>query len=74
MWQFSRETDFVKLAESLGCVGMRVEQPSEVQPALKQALSLNRPVVLDVRTDSKAMAPRGWTGAAEAPLRPGTGY
>src|SRR5438128_3048405 len=74
MWQFSRETDFVKLAESLGCVGMRVEQPSEVQPALKQALSLNRPVVLDVRTDIKAMAPRGWTGAAEAPLRPGTGY
>ena len=68
------DINFVKLAESLGCVGMRVEQPSEVQPALKQALSLNRPVVLDVRTDSKAMAPRGWTGAAEAPLRPGTGY
>jgi thiamine pyrophosphate-dependent acetolactate synthase large subunit-like protein len=53
---------------------MGVEQPGEVQPALKQALSLNRPVVVDVRTDSKAMAPRAWTGTAEAPLRPGSGY
>jgi acetolactate synthase I/II/III large subunit len=74
MWQFSRSTDLVKLAESLGCGGIRVERPDEVQPALAQALSMDRPVLLDVRTDIKAMAPRGWTGAAEAPLKPGTGY
>ena len=74
MWQFSRETDFVKLAESLGCMGIRVEQPSEIQPSLKRALAANRPVVVDVLTDIKAMAPRAWTGAVEAPLRPGTGY
>jgi hypothetical protein len=30
--------------------------------------------VVDVLTDFKAMAPRAWTGAVEAPLRPGTGY
>ena len=29
MWQFSKETDLVKLAESLGCVGIRVDQPGE---------------------------------------------
>ena len=74
MWQFSRQTDLVKLAESLGCMGLRVEQPSEVQSALKQALGANRPVLLDVRTDIKAMSPRAWTGAVEAPLRPGAGY
>jgi acetolactate synthase-1/2/3 large subunit len=74
MWQFSRNVDLVKLAESLGCMGICVERPDEVQPALKQALSANRPVLLDVRTDIKAMSPRAWTGAVEAPLRPGTGY
>jgi acetolactate synthase-1/2/3 large subunit len=74
MWQFSRETDFVKLAESLGCMGMYVNRPDEVQTALRRALGADRPVVLDVRTDIKAMAPRAWTGAAEGPLRPGTGY
>jgi acetolactate synthase-1/2/3 large subunit len=74
MWQFSRETDFVKLAESLGCMGICVEQPNQLQPALKRALAANRPVLLDVRTDVKAMAPRAWTGTVEAPLRPGAGY
>ena len=38
------------------------------------ALAANRPVLLDVRTDIKAMSPRAWTGAVEAPLRPGAGY
>jgi acetolactate synthase-1/2/3 large subunit len=74
MWQFSRDTDFVKLAESLGCLGIRVERPDDVQPALRKAFAAHRPVVLDVRTDIKAMSPRAWTGAVEVPLRPGTGY
>jgi len=74
MWQFSRDTAFVKLAESLGCMGICVSEPAEVGPALLRALAANRPVVLDVRTDIKAMSPRAWTGAVEAPLRPGTGY
>jgi acetolactate synthase-1/2/3 large subunit len=74
MWQFSRQADLARLAESLGCLGMVVEQPSEVAPALARALRADRPVLLDVRTDIQAMAPRAWTGAEEAPLRPGTGY
>ncbi len=74
MWQFSKHTDLVKLAESLGCVGIRVEQPSELKAALDRAFAAGPPVVLDVRTDIGAMAPRAWTGAPDAPLRPGTGY
>lgn len=74
MWQFSKDTDFVKLAESLGCLGLRVEQPSELRPSLERAFGAGRPVLLDVRTDIRAMAPRAWTGQAEAPLRPGAGY
>jgi thiamine pyrophosphate-dependent acetolactate synthase large subunit-like protein len=53
---------------------MCVERPDDIQPALARALAMNRPVVLDVRTDIKAMSPRAWTGAVEAPLRPGAGY
>jgi acetolactate synthase-1/2/3 large subunit len=74
MWQFSRETNLAKMAESLGCMGIVVEQPDELKPALARALSANRPVVLDVRTDIEAMAPRAWTGDPDAPLRPGAGY
>jgi acetolactate synthase I/II/III large subunit len=44
--------DFVKLAEAYGHVGILVEKPSDVEPALKEAISLkDRTVFLDVRTD-----------------------
>ncbi len=74
MWQFSRKTDLVTFAESMGALGLRVEQPSELKPAFERALAADRPVLLDVRTDIKAMAPRAWLGRPDAPLRPGTGY
>jgi acetolactate synthase-1/2/3 large subunit len=44
--------DFVKLAEAYGHVGLKIEKPSEVEPALKEAIRLkDRTVFLDVRTD-----------------------
>jgi acetolactate synthase I/II/III large subunit len=44
--------DFVKLAEAYGHVGLLVEKPSEVEPALKEAIRLkDRTVFLDIRTD-----------------------
>ena len=43
--------DYVKLAEAYGGIGMRVETEAEVEPALRQALSLNRTVVIDCRVD-----------------------
>ena len=46
--------DFVKLAEAYGHVGMRIEKPAEVGPALREAMSLrDRAVFLDFVTDQK---------------------
>lgn len=56
-----QKTDFAKLAEDMGCVGIRVEEPGQIAEAFKSALSLNRPVVVDVVTDSACRAPSPWT-------------
>ena len=46
--------DYVKWAEAMGCVGLRVESPEEVQPAIDKANEIDdRPVVIDFRTDSR---------------------
>ena len=45
--------DYVKWAEAMGCVGIRVESPEEVGPAIEKANSIDdRPVVIDFRTDA----------------------
>ena len=44
--------DYKMWAEAMGCVGMRVEDPEEVLPAIEKANSIDdRPVVIDFRTD-----------------------
>lgn len=44
--------DFVKLAEAYGHVGIKVEKPEDVEPALRRALELkDRTVFIDFRTD-----------------------
>jgi acetolactate synthase-1/2/3 large subunit len=58
--------DYVKWAEAMGCVAMRVEDPDEVGPAIDKANEINdRPVVLEFRTDSSEkvypMVPAGHT-------------
>jgi acetolactate synthase-1/2/3 large subunit len=45
--------DYVKWAEAMGCIGIRVESPEEVQPAIDKANDIDdRPVVVEFRTDS----------------------
>ncbi|MBI4205629.1 MAG: thiamine pyrophosphate-binding protein [Betaproteobacteria bacterium] len=61
MWGFTN-VNFAKVAESLNCVGMRVEKPAEVAPALEKALAARQPVVIDVVTDHRAFSPKTWTG------------
>ena len=42
-----------KWAEAMGCVGIRVESPEDVGPAIEKANSIDdRPVVVDFRTDA----------------------
>jgi len=44
--------DFVKLAEAYGHVGLKIEKPSEVEPALREMLRVkDKCFFLDVRTD-----------------------
>ncbi len=40
--------DYVKLAEAYGAVGIRASKVSEIDEAIRQALAVDKPVVLDV--------------------------
>jgi thiamine pyrophosphate-dependent acetolactate synthase large subunit-like protein len=45
--------DYAKVAEGLGAVGLHVERPDEIAPAIQRAQRLNaegRCVLLDVKT------------------------
>ena len=44
--------DFVKLAEAMGAKAYRVTKKEEVEPVLKEAISLNIPVVIDFQIES----------------------
>ena len=46
-----RKTDFVKLAEAFGAVGMRANTIGEFEEAFKKALTINGPVVIDTLVD-----------------------
>ncbi|HVV63761.1 MAG TPA: thiamine pyrophosphate-binding protein [Pseudolabrys sp.] len=56
LWTYNK-MNFAKLAEDMGALGIRVEQPAELAPALKQALAAGRPAIIDVVTDIEALAP-----------------
>src|SRR5579872_249305 len=45
------EINYAAYAQLLGLEGIRVERENEIAPALKQALSAQRPVVLDLLSD-----------------------
>jgi acetolactate synthase-1/2/3 large subunit len=53
-------TDFAAVARSFGVRGIRVEQPAELAPALRQAFAAGEPVVVDVVTDIEPRAPEPW--------------
>ncbi len=56
LWHFT-DVNFATIAENMGAVGIRVEQPSELPGALDQAFAADRPVIIDVVTDIDALAP-----------------
>jgi acetolactate synthase-1/2/3 large subunit len=56
LWTFSK-VNFARIAEDMGALGMRIEKPGDIAPALAQALTADRPVILDVVTDIDALAP-----------------
>ena len=59
MWQFE-DLNLARVAESLGCQGIRVEKPAELRPALEKALESGRPTVIDTVSDIELLAPAAW--------------
>ncbi len=55
------DVNFAKIAQDIGCLGIRVERPEEISKVLKEALESDLPVLVDVVTDGKIKAPTPWT-------------
>jgi acetolactate synthase-1/2/3 large subunit len=45
----------------MGALGIRVEKPGDIAPALQRALAAKRPAVIDIATDIEALAPTAVT-------------
>ncbi len=59
LWVFE-DVNFAEVAKSMGCTGIRVEDPKEIRPALERAVAAEGPVVVDVASDIDAMAPTAY--------------
>ena len=55
--KFSRPIDVARLAESLGALACRVEEPNQLAGALGAALKSGRPAVIDARVDLEVCPP-----------------
>jgi len=60
LWML-REVNLAKVAESMGCFGIRVTQPGEMAGAMERALAAGKPAVIDVVTDIEGIAPPPWS-------------
>jgi len=59
------EINFVKLADAFGAYGIRVDRPSEVVPAIREAIETPKPVIIDFRvTPEENVYPMVPAGAA----------
>ena len=56
LWTFNK-TNFARIAEDMGALGIRVDNADAFPAALAQALAANQPAVIDVVTDIDALAP-----------------
>lgn len=56
-----KAVNFAKIAQEMGCMGIRVERADEIAGALKKGLAADRPAVVEVLTDPDCVAPRPWS-------------
>jgi acetolactate synthase-1/2/3 large subunit len=61
LWTYTKN-NFARIAEDIGAIGMRVEKPADLAPAMHKAFKADRPVVIDVVTDIDALAPVAVSG------------
>ncbi len=55
--------NFARIAQEMGCLGLRVENPDEISGAIRQALAAERPTVVEVMTGLEYHAPNPWASA-----------
>jgi acetolactate synthase-1/2/3 large subunit len=60
LWTY-KPMNFARLAEDMGALGIRVDNPNDFAPALARAIASKRPAVIDVATDIEALAPTAVT-------------
>jgi acetolactate synthase-1/2/3 large subunit len=56
---FEHPLDVAAMAEAMGAVAYRADKPSQVERAVRDALALGRPAVVDVRVDPDIQPPMG---------------
>ena len=56
--------NFAKVADSMGCIGFRVENPADIRSTLDKALAASRPAVVELLSDAAIRAKRGWVPPA----------
>ena len=45
------ETDFAQIGRAFGCQGVRIDNPDELEPAIREALNSSAPTVIDAITE-----------------------
>lgn len=51
------DTDYAAIARAFGCVGIRVEKPEQMRPALEKAFASGKPAIIDVVIDPNVIPP-----------------
>ncbi|MGQ0601727.1 MAG: thiamine pyrophosphate-binding protein [Anaerolineales bacterium] len=53
--------NFSRIAQEMGCLGIRVENPAEIREAIRRGLMANRPTIIEVMTGINYHAPNPWS-------------
>ncbi|WP_066290724.1 sulfoacetaldehyde acetyltransferase [Bacillus sp. FJAT-29937] len=61
--------DFAEVARSMGAVGINVDKPEDVGPAIQRAIESNKPTVIDIQVDGTQLAPPFRKDALKMPTR-----
>jgi len=56
-----KPVSFTRIAQEMGCLGIRVEHPSAIGGAIRQALAAQQPTVVEVMTGLQYRAPEPWS-------------
>ena len=66
-WQTDlKNANFAKLAEAIGIMGVRIEDPDEVRSGLTKALQHSGPALVDLVTDPNALSMPSHIAAGQA--------